>query len=118
ATVDPELRPELLRRHRGALDVPAGTTDAPRRLPGGVLTLLRRLPESEVPRILLRRFRPLPLDLVGPLAGERAVALEAGDAEVDVPVDRVRVPGGDQLLDHRDDLGHRRGRERLGVRPA
>ena len=52
--MDPELRPELLRRHRRALDVPARTPDAPRRLPRRVLPVLRRLPEREVARILLR----------------------------------------------------------------
>ena len=77
AAVDPELRPERLLGHRRALDVPARPARAPRRLPRGVLALLRRLPEREVARVLLQRARLLVLDLVGPLARERAVAREA-----------------------------------------
>ena len=95
--VDPELRPELLRGHRGALDVPARATDAPWRLPGRVLALLRRLPEREVAWILLGRVRLLLLDLVGPLPRERAVRPEPLDPEVDVPVDRVGVARREQL---------------------
>src|SRR6185369_17423494 len=102
--------------HRRALDVPARTADTPRSLPGGVLPLLRRLPESEVARILLRGVRLLLGHLVGPLTGQRTVGLEPSDAEVHVAVRRVRVAARQQLLDQHDDLRHRlRGeRKRIG----
>ena len=61
----------------------------------------------------LQRVRLLLLDLVGPLAGERAVLGEARDAEVDVALGLVGVARVDQLLDQRDDLGDRLGRLRL-----
>src|SRR5918999_5341774 len=48
AAVELELRAEMLFRHRGALDVPARPAPSPRRVPGGVLALLRRLPEGKV----------------------------------------------------------------------
>ena len=86
ATVDPELRAELLRGHRRAFDVPPGAADPPGRLPRGVLALLRRLPEGEVARVLLAaRWAPAPRPGrdAGP-TGRRS--LEAGDAEVDVAV--------------------------------
>ncbi len=95
--------------------MPAGASAAPGRLPPGVLAFLRRLPEGEVTRILLQRARLLLLDLVGPMAGESAVRREAGDAEVHVSAGLIRVPGCDELLDERDDLGDRLGRERLLV---
>ena len=46
------------------------------------------------------------------------VAVEAAHREVDVAAGLVGVPVGDQLLDQRDDLGHRLGRQRLEVGPA
>ena len=60
--------PEVLLGHRRALDVPPRPPTAPRRVPRRVLTLLRRLPEREVARILLARVRLLLLDLIRPLA--------------------------------------------------
>ena len=56
--------------------------------------------------------------LVRIAVGELAVAVEAADAEVDVAARLVGVPAGDQRLDQLDDLGDRRGRQRLGVRAA
>src|SRR5207249_3541484 len=53
AEMDLEPWAEELLGHRRALDVPAGTAATPWRVPGGVLSLLRRLPEREVARILL-----------------------------------------------------------------
>ena len=48
----------------------------------------------------------------GPLAREPAVLREPRDTEVHVAVDRVGVARRDELLDQRDDLGDRLGRER------
>src|SRR2546423_15388858 len=97
AAVDLEARAEeLLREHR-ALDVPPRPTSPPGRVPGRVLALLVRLPEGEVARILLQGIRFLLLDLVRPLAGEAAVLREARHPEIDVALDRVRVPGVDEL---------------------
>jgi len=49
--------------HRRALDMPAGAAAAPRRVPGGVLAWLVRLPEGEIERVALElgAFHPLPL---------------------------------------------------------
>src|SRR5439155_26214176 len=105
AAVDLEARAEeLLREHR-ALDVPPRPAAPPGRVPGRVLALLVRLPEGEVPWILLQGVRLLLLDLVRPVAGEAAVLREARDAEVDVAPDRVGVLGVDELADEADDLG-------------
>ena len=49
---------------------------------------------------------------------EHPVAVEAAHREVDVAAGLVGVPARDQLLDQRDDLGHRLGRQRLAVGPA
>jgi hypothetical protein len=49
AGVDVERLAEEVHRHRGALEVPAGAPFADRRLPGGLIVLLR-LPENEVAR--------------------------------------------------------------------
>ena len=47
AGVDVERFAQVLHRHHGALDVPAGTAGAERRFPGGFAVLLR-FPENEV----------------------------------------------------------------------
>src|SRR5438477_8482995 len=116
AAVDLEARAEeLLREHR-ALDVPPRPAAPPGRVPGRVLALLVRLPESEVARILLQGVRLLLLDLVRPLAGKTAVLREACDPEVDVALDRVGMPGVDELVDEAHDLGDMVGdlRHRVG----
>ena len=51
--MDLEADAEQLLGHRRALDVPAGPPAAPRRVPGGVLARLLRLPQREVEGILL-----------------------------------------------------------------
>src|SRR2546422_11152055 len=84
AEVDLEARTEELLRHRGALDVPARATAAPRRVPGRVLAFFRRLPEGEVARLLLERAWVVVLELLRPLPRQPAVLGEARDAEVDV----------------------------------
>src|SRR5438876_1878485 len=91
AEMDLELRTEELLCHCGALDVPAGTPAAPGRVPGGVLTFFRRLPEGEVARVLLEGARVVVLELLRPLARQAAVLGEASDAEVDVTACLVRV---------------------------
>src|SRR6266511_5614016 len=100
--VDLELGAEVLLAHRRALDVPAGTAPAPRRLPPSVLARLVRLPEREVPRILLARVRLLLGHLIELLPAEPPVRGEARDAKVDVPLRLVGEVRGDQLLDQRD----------------
>src|SRR5438477_3467247 len=105
AAVDLEARAEELLREHGALDVPPRPAAPPGRVPGRVLALLVRLPEGEVTRILFQRVRLLLLDLIRPLAGEAAVLREARNAEVDVALDRVGVPGVDELVDEANDLG-------------
>src|SRR4029453_6842707 len=115
AAVKIEGRSEVLHRHRGALDVPPGPTLAPwavpRRLAG-----LRALPEREIARVALALVH---LDagagpeLVEIFPGQPPVRGEAADSEVDVALDRVGVPGGDQLLDESDHLAHVLGRLRV-----
>ena len=108
--------PRAPSRHRRALDVPAGPADAPRRLPRRVLALLGRLPEREVARVLLARVRLLLLDLVGPLARERAVGRRSArrGSRRRRPT-AYAWPAASSSLDQRDDLGDRLGRERLRV---
>ena len=116
AAVDLERVAEGVLGHRRALDVPAGAAAAPRRVPCGVLARLVRLPEREVAGILLERIRLLLLDLVGTLPREPAVAGVARDAEVDVAVYRIRMPGVDERGDERDDRVDALGRLRQHVR--
>src|SRR5262249_9043042 len=118
AAVDLEARPEQLLCEHRALDVPARSAAAPRRVPGGVLALLVRLPEREVARVLLERVRLLLLDLIRALSREPAVAGEARDAEVDVALDRIGVTAVDERLDEADDLGHVLGHLRHRIRQA
>src|SRR5262249_54630724 len=56
AAVDLEDRPERVLGHHRALDVPTRPTAAPGRVPGGVLTGLVRLPQREIPSVLLERI--------------------------------------------------------------
>ena len=115
ASVDPERRPELVQRHRRALDVPPRASAPPRRVPGRVLARLRGLPQGEVPRVLLAGVRLRVLHLVGTLAREAPVAGEARDAEVDVAVHGIGVPVSHELLHEGDDLVHRVGHLRIRV---
>src|SRR4029079_7591003 len=116
AAVDLERWSEQLLGEHRALDVPARPATPPGRVPRGVLTLLVRLPEGEVARILLQRVRLLLLDLSGSLAGEASVLGEARDAEVDVALDGIRMFRVDQGADEADDLRHVVGdlRHRVG----
>ena len=118
AAVQLERRAQVLVRHRRALDVPAGPAPAPRRLPPRVLLRLVRLPEREVPLLLLQVARLLRDHVVELGAGEPPVLRERGNAEVDVAAGLVGEPALDQLLDQRDDLRQVLGRERLHIGPA
>src|SRR5439155_12296656 len=118
AEMDLEARAEELLRHRGALDVPAGTPAAPGRVPRGVLAFFRRLPEGEVARVLLQRARVVVLELLRPLPRQAAVLGKASDAEIDVTRGLVRVLTSNELLDQRNDLRNRLRRFRLVVGPA
>ena len=120
AAVDVELDAQQRLGHRRALDVPARPPRPPRRVPGRVLALLRRLPQREIERIVLeiRALDALALvHLVDVPARQLAVGVERADAEVDVPGHRVGRVGVDQPLDQLDDLAHVLRRVRLGVRP-
>ena len=121
AAVDVELDAQQRLGHRRALDVPARPARAPRRVPGGVLALLGRLPEREIERILLEigALDALALvHLVEVASRQLAVRLERAHAEVDVAGDRIGRAAVDQPLDQLDDLADVLGRVRLGVRPA
>ena len=99
AAVDLEADAEQLLGHRRALDVPARPAAAPRRVPGGVLALLLRLPQREVERILLAVGALDALALVHLVDGavaQRAVVGVGAHAEVDVAVDRVGVAALDR----------------------
>ena len=94
-----------------------GPAAAPRRVPRGVLARLVGLPEREVARILLQRVRLLALlHLVRALAREPPVLGIARDAEVDVALDRVRVPRSISSSMNADDPGDVLGRLRQRVR--
>src|SRR5204863_5549372 len=94
AAVDLEHTPEVLLRHRRALDVPPGPARPPRRLPNRVLALLVRLPEGEVARVL---FELVALGLLGRVVqrvlviapGSAAVLGAGGATEVDVAAGRL-----------------------------
>ena len=109
AAVDVEERAQVLGRHRGALDVPAGEADAPGARPFHLPCLAGRaeLPEREVGRTALlpdldSLARAQPPDVQ---PREMAVVGELRGIEVD-PVRRpVREPLGLDTLDERDLLG-------------
>src|SRR5579863_4659039 len=101
------MRAEERGRHGGALDVPAGATRSPRRLPAG-FARLGVLPQDEVERIALALIdlhaRP-GAQLREALAGEAAVVGEAGDRVQHIAVRRaVGVAALEQLSHHGDDL--------------
>ena len=112
AAVDVERGAEVLLRHRGALDVPAGTARAPRRRPGGggrLGLLLPALPEREVARVALAARVGVAgrLHVVDLLVRELAVLRPRAHVEVDVAgavLGGVRVAAHDQLGDQLDHL--------------
>ena len=95
AAVDLEGLAEQRFRHRRALDVPAGPAHAPRRVPGRVLARPCAPSRARSRGVLLGRVAAI-LRFDCALPGQAAVAVVAGDAEVDVAVRRIRVAGGDE----------------------
>ena len=121
AAVNLKAQSKLLLRHGRAFDVPPGSAPPPWRLPGGVLTWLLRLPQSEIDRIALtlRALHPFALiHLAHPLVGDLPVWRIGRDREIDVPVHRVGVSARNQVLDQPDDWPDGRAGERLVVRSA
>ena len=120
ARVDVERGAEVGHAHRGALDVPAGTTRADRRVPRR-LAGLGALPQGEVPHVVLAVLVGLhalaDAHRVGVEPGEPAVRRPGRDPEEDRPVvGAVRVAAVEQRLDELDDLRDVVGRPRERVR--
>lgn len=105
---------EVVRAHRGTLNVPAGATLAPRTLPK-IRTVfgLARFPQREVGNIVARVFvgkirrsrgiRFLRAERIAVEVRELAVFGIARNFEIDAPVGRdVGVPAGDEFFDHRN----------------
>src|SRR5262249_3001672 len=104
ATMDVERRAEIFYGHRRALDVPAGTSFAPRTGPRR-LARFGRLPEGKVARIafaLVDLDAGAPEQLVAVLPGQTTVGRKSRDLEIDVTVDEVGDAGGHELLDEPD----------------
>ena len=109
AAVDVERVAKILGGHRAALDVPAGSTGAPRRVPTGFAGR-GGLPQHEVERVALVRIVRLVAALVGD--SEHVVARNPaqlaelgilGDLEVDVAVSLVGDAPFDKARDEADD---------------
>ncbi len=112
AAVDVELRAEVGRGHRRALQVPAGPPVAPRRRPGR-LPRLAALPQGEVAGVALGAgLRLALLHLVRALVGQHTVVAERAHREVDVAALGVGVSAVEQPLDQLDHLGDVPGRAR------
>src|SRR5688572_12093570 len=111
--VNIEGLPEVARRHRRALDVPARSPAPPRTFPTPFVRR-RALPEREIERVALL-FAELDArtgdELVDATPRELAVAREAPHREIHVAlstrhVHDVRAAFLDELLDEHDDLFH------------
>ena len=117
AGVDVEGLAEVAGAHRGALDVPAGATGAPRRRPRR-LAGLGALPQREVERAALAIVdgdAGASLEIIEGLLRQLAVAGEGRDLEVHVAVDRVGLAALDQARGDLDDLIDVRRHPRLDV---
>ena len=106
AAVDVEGAAEILVRHGGALQVPAGPAAAPRGLPGR-LAGLGRLPHARSPAGRACRSRPSP---DGWRRSSRSwldscSTRERAHVEVDVAAGLVRVAALDEAAHHLDHLG-------------
>src|SRR5688500_1849569 len=123
AAVQVERLPQILHRHRGALEVPSRTAASPWRIPrsaGSFVLGLHSLPEREILRVLLRV-----IVLGDPGAGpdlprieprEAPVLRKAIDREVDGTVVRaVGDPLLQQTLDERERFGDVFGRFRIDL---
>src|SRR5260370_37054970 len=101
--MDVEGLPEVLPRHRGALDVPAGASRAPRALPRR-LPRLRRLPQGEVTRAalaLVHLHARAGEELVQIPARAATAGREAPDLEAHVAAHEAAEAAGDELLAER-----------------
>ena len=116
ARVDVDRLAEVLVDHRGALDVPARTSGAPRRLPAR-LARLCALPDRKVHRIFLDLADAdacARLQLIQRLVRQLAVFGELLGAEVDIAVvNRIRIALVDQRLYDVNNRIHRLGRTRM-----
>ena len=119
AAVDVELVTEVAVVHRRALDVPARTPLAPRRIPLG-LAGLRHLPEHEVIGIVLALLNTdtgAGAEVIELLPGEPAVLREAVNREHHVAVSsNIGVAVLKEPLHDADDAVDVLGRVRLDVR--
>ena len=109
AGVDIELRAQVAGGHRGALDVPAGETLAPRASPLDHAPRLRRLPEREISLVALQwvHLYPHALEQVLKLVtGKLAVVRITGHVKIDVTLHLVSIAPFQEPLRHLDHLGH------------
>ena len=116
-----KLAAQELLGHRRALDVPPRPAAPQGESQATSSSGFCGLPQREVERVALVLAGldpPARLQLVRPLAGERAVRLTRPHREVDVAAGLVGLAAVDQLLDQRDDLGDRLGGPRLTVGTA
>ena len=104
--------------HRRALDVPARSAHAPRRVPARQV-VAGRLPQDEVTGITLVRGYLDPgtgQHVLRITPRELAVTVKAGDREQHMAVSGIGMATFDQLLDHRDDVRDVRSGLGLDVR--
>src|SRR4029079_11898533 len=119
--VDVEPFAEERQRHRRAFDVPAWKSITPPAWPYLQAVLGRCLPQREVPGVPFAGVRVTAHPgekFAGRVAREPAVAGKRGDVEIDIAVDHVGVPLGDEPLYellHLDDVV---GRVRISGRGA
>src|SRR2546430_15562523 len=113
ATVDVDLRTQVLERHRRALDMPAGPAHAPGTFPAR-FAKGAYLPEDEIERVLLARVIWICPSLRGqrdhlrPAQPAQATVIgDASHAEIDVTVALVGMALRLQPYDERDDLRDR-----------
>src|SRR5215210_845293 len=119
ATVDVSPVGQMFAHHRGAFDVPAGSSSTPGAIPGR-LSRLWGLPQGEVKRAPLEPGLALLrlAHLIGALVAQRAVAREATNGVVDVAVGffgSVGVVLLYEVFDQGDHLWYVLGGPRLDV---
>ena len=117
ACVDVYGVPKIMLCHDGALDVPAGSSVAPRRFPVR-LSFLLRLPENKIQRIfllVLAGYQQAPAagsQVIQILVGQFSVFFKLSGTEINCSVLLIRIVFRDQIRDHRDhaaDLFRRAG---------
>jgi len=119
AAVDVERLAQILGAHDRALDMPAGISGTPGRVPLEDVVGLCALPEREVLRIALvgtsldaHRFA----QFVDRAARKLAVVFERSDVEIHVPVGNVRMAFLNKLLNGLDLLADMLGRAHVEAR--